>query len=205
MIWLGMTRQIALAFVLLVAGCAAVPDTGESVPFASFYTRDYTLVVPPNAPSISQQYRVYPDGKPETGENEHLGIDIHSPKGTAILAAFDGEVTATWVDPMYGRQITISHGPELRTQYKHLSAHNVAKGQKVKRGEKIGELGKTGVLASNILHLHFEVLRRQSRNHFLQEDPHLYWVDGPGRITCFQPGVAYPKDRFLLTYPVVCG
>ena len=56
----------------------------------------------------------------------------------------------------YGRQILLNHGFGYKTRYAHLSKIEVMPGQKVKRGEKIGEVGNTGL--SKGPHLHYEVI-----------------------------------------------
>ncbi|MCB2294619.1 M23 family metallopeptidase [Clostridium algoriphilum] len=85
----------------------------------------------------------------------HKGIDIAANFGSAINAALDGTVTyADWEDG-YGNVIKISHGEGLQTTYAHCSVIIVKKGELVKRGMKIGQVGSTG--HSTGPHLHFEV------------------------------------------------
>lgn len=89
----------------------------------------------------------------------HQGIDMPGSEGDPIYAADDGIVAWASKDLFGGNGIIIQHGPKLFTFYWHM--HNgkggtlVKPGMKVKRGQKIGEVGKTG-LASGA-HLHFEV------------------------------------------------
>lgn len=90
----------------------------------------------------------------------HKGIDIGAPKGTAIVAADDGDVLiASWVSG-YGNTVVIDHGNGLLTWYGHMSRITVGEGDSVKRKDKIGEVGSTGDSTGN--HLHFEV--RQGDN-----------------------------------------
>ncbi len=86
----------------------------------------------------------------------HTGLDFPSDTGTAILAAAGGVVVAQEVHPAYGNMVEIDHGNELVTRYAHASRVLVKKGDLVKRGQKIAEVGTSG--RSTGPHLHFEVL-----------------------------------------------
>ena len=86
----------------------------------------------------------------------HTGLDFPSGVGTAILAAAGGVVVAQEYHPDYGNMVEIDHGNELITRYAHASRVLVKKGDLVKRGQKIAEVGTTG--RSTGPHLHFEVL-----------------------------------------------
>ncbi|MBZ9609732.1 peptidoglycan DD-metalloendopeptidase family protein [Clostridium estertheticum] len=85
----------------------------------------------------------------------HKGVDIAASFGATISAALDGSVTyAAWQDG-YGNVIKINHGGGIETTYAHCSVITVKKGEVVKGGMKIGEVGSTG--NSTGPHLHFEV------------------------------------------------
>jgi murein DD-endopeptidase MepM/ murein hydrolase activator NlpD len=85
----------------------------------------------------------------------HKGIDIAANLGATINAALDGTVSyADWQDG-YGKVIKIDHGRGIESTYAHCSSITVKKGEVVKQGEKIGEVGSTG--NSTGPHLHFEV------------------------------------------------
>lgn len=99
-------------------------------------------------------YRIHPI----TGKKKlHAGIDMAAPKGTPIYAAESGVViVAQWWNG-YGNCVIIDHGGGLWTIYGHIrdGGIEVEKGQTVKRGQKIAEIGSTGDSTGN--HLHFEV------------------------------------------------
>lgn len=93
----------------------------------------------------------------------HTGVDIASGYGAAIMAAGDGVVIFT-AKPVqgqntggsgYGNYCIIDHGGGYTTLYGHCRYVYVKTGQKVKAGQKIGEVGSTGTSTGS--HLHFEV------------------------------------------------
>lgn len=86
----------------------------------------------------------------------HTGLDFPSEPGTAILAAAGGIVVTQEYHPAYGNMVEIDHGNDLITRYAHASRVLVKKGDLIKRGQKIAEVGTTG--RSTGPHLHFEVL-----------------------------------------------
>lgn len=78
--------------------------------------------------------------------------------GDTVVASAAGTVTrvANEGNSSYGRWIEIGHANGWRTRYAHLSVQSVNVGQKVKMGQKIGEVGSTG--GSSGPHLHYEQL-----------------------------------------------
>jgi murein DD-endopeptidase MepM/ murein hydrolase activator NlpD len=86
----------------------------------------------------------------------HTGLDFQSDAGTAILAAAGGVVVTQEYHAAYGNMVEIDHGNDLITRYAHSSKVDVKKGDVIKRGQKIAEVGTTG--RSTGPHLHFEVL-----------------------------------------------
>lgn len=85
----------------------------------------------------------------------HRGIDIVAPVGEPIKAAKDGDVFESSTNKWWGHYIIIKHSGDVYTYYCHQSRKKSAKGQKVKTGEVIGYVGKTGKVTGP--HLHFEV------------------------------------------------
>ena len=85
----------------------------------------------------------------------HSGMDFSANIGTPIYATGDGVVKKVGWQSGYGKIIIINHGFGYETWYAHLNDYDVRVGQKVKRGEVIGEVGNTG--KSTGPHLHYEV------------------------------------------------
>ncbi len=85
----------------------------------------------------------------------HNGLDMAAAGGTAILAAYDGDVVGAAYNNSMGNYIMIDHGSGLYTIYMHCSALYVSKGQTVTKGQKIAAVGSTGRSTGN--HLHFSV------------------------------------------------
>jgi murein DD-endopeptidase MepM/ murein hydrolase activator NlpD len=85
----------------------------------------------------------------------HNGTDFAAPHGTPIRSTADGIVTYVGWQSAYGRLIKIKHDFGLETRYAHLSKFRVKKGQRVSRGQHIGDMGNTG--RSTGTHLHYEI------------------------------------------------
>jgi murein DD-endopeptidase MepM/ murein hydrolase activator NlpD len=89
------------------------------------------------------------------GYRMHSGVDFAAPRGTPIYATADGVVKfAKWGNG-YGRLIKIQHALGYETRFAHLNRIRVKEGQRVSRGDLIGDMGTTG--RSTGVHLHYEV------------------------------------------------
>lgn len=85
----------------------------------------------------------------------HAGMDFSANVGTPVYATGNGTVKSAGWEGLYGKCIIIDHGFGYVTRYAHLNQIKVRVGQKVVRGEIIGEVGTTG--KSTGPHLHYEV------------------------------------------------
>ena len=86
----------------------------------------------------------------------HLGIDLAAPKGTPILAAQAGTVIYAGREFRgYGKMVLIESGEGWATLYAHFDKILISEGQKVRKGEVIGAMGRTGRATG--VHLHFEI------------------------------------------------
>lgn len=110
------------------------------------------MIWPVNGPVTSPfGYRIHP----VTGASRfHAGLDIGVGYGVPVLAADNGVVIeAGWVGG-YGNCVIIDHGAGWSTLYGHNQALSVSVGQTVRQGQKIAEVGSTGM--STGPHCHFE-------------------------------------------------
>jgi murein DD-endopeptidase MepM/ murein hydrolase activator NlpD len=132
---------------------------------------------------------------PFTGRSSsHMGVDFAGRKGTPIIATADGKVRYATVHPRLGKVVVIEHNVEFsdengkiyskegiyQTEYGHLDKMLVKQGQRVKRGDKIAEMGSTG--RSTGPHLHYSVRyqdRNLHRNNKGYVDPMKFILDRP--------------------------
>ena len=102
----------------------------------------------------------------------HDGHDYSARIGTDVRTTANGRVKKSKYWGTFGNYIEIDHGNGYVTVYGHLSKRNVQKGDKVYRGQKIGEVGNTG--RSTAPHLHYEVKHRNKA-----VDPSSYYFETP--------------------------
>ncbi|WP_414753169.1 M23 family metallopeptidase [Anabaena sp. CCY 9910] len=124
-----------------VAGNSQIPQKPIAIPIPTLSTN----LIWPTQGYISQGFRKY----------QHEGIDIAGPSGTPIFAAATGKVVkAGWDEWGLGNAIEIKHPNGSVTVYGHNRRLLASKGQQVKQGQIIAEMGSTG--NSTAPHLHFE-------------------------------------------------
>ena len=87
----------------------------------------------------------------------HNGIDLASYGGIPVPthAIADGVVEIAGFSPSAGNWVVIDHGNGIKAKYMHHSSIRVAVGQKVRKGEQIGNMGSTG--QSTGVHLHLQI------------------------------------------------
>lgn len=108
----------------------------------------------PFAHPLKGAYR-YTSGFGTRWGRQHKGSDFAARHGTPIHATADGKVIhAGWLSG-YGRLIKIKHEFGIETRYAHLAKIRVKVGQRVSRGDRIGDMGNSG--RSTGTHLHYEV------------------------------------------------
>ena len=91
----------------------------------------------------------------------HGGSDYSAAGGTPVLAAADGEVAMVADQFFGGNAVFVDHGDGLVSMYMHMSRVDVAEGQSVRRGERVGAVGSTGRATGP--HLHFGLRWRGAR------------------------------------------
>jgi murein DD-endopeptidase MepM/ murein hydrolase activator NlpD len=121
---------------------------------------------------------------PFTHEMEvHSGADLAAPVGTPIHATADGVVAFAGQVPLgrsplwyrYGNLVIVQNGDGFFTLFGHDDRVEVRAGQRVKRGDLLATVGKTGWATSP--HLHYEIRRRDAGGDYRPVDPLIYILD----------------------------
>ncbi|RZJ42210.1 MAG: M23 family metallopeptidase [Brevundimonas sp.] len=163
---LGAVAVLAMAAAPLAPANDPVPLDGFAVPEAP----PVSAVAAPAGPitrviAFEEPIRGYQVNSafgmrrlPGQNARRHEGVDIAAPTGTGVMVAAEGQVLRTGYDAGgYGRFIEVRHPNGMSTLYGHLSRVDVASGDAVGSGQRIGLVGSTG--RSTGPHLHFEVRR----------------------------------------------
>ncbi|MGZ5179659.1 MAG: M23 family metallopeptidase [Ramlibacter sp.] len=134
---------------------------------------------------------------PFTGRQAlHTGLDFEATTGSPILAASGGMVVTQELHPAYGNMVEIDHGNGIVTRYGHASKVFVHRGDLVKRGQKVAEVGTTG--RSTGPHLHFEVLVGG-----IPQDPQKFLAAGQGahgaQLAAATPRTTTPMPKLVAT------
>ncbi len=114
----------------------------------------------PLAPPVGVAYRetsgVGPRIDPFTGRPAyHAGLDLAAFEKAPVVATAPGTIAYAGVRQGYGYVVEIDHGHGFKTRYAHLKDFQVARGERVAIGQRIGSMGSTG--RSTGTHLHYEV------------------------------------------------
>jgi murein DD-endopeptidase MepM/ murein hydrolase activator NlpD len=98
-------------------------------------------------------------GASRNGGRVHEGLDWEARIGDSVWASKSGRVSFAGTKGGYGTFVEIKHPDGLRSRYAHLDSVYVKAGDWVKRGQLVGEAGKTGNASSPFIkaHLHFEI------------------------------------------------
>lgn len=98
----------------------------------------------------------------DAGGREHQGIDIFAPRGTRVVAAGEGRVSAATTNTLGGNVVWIRTARGQSHYYAHLDEQLVGPDTYVRAGEPIGTVGNTGNARTTAPHLHFGIYRRGS-------------------------------------------
>ena len=132
---------------LKIGARLAIPNESQQVP-PSFANKT-SFIWPLKKLDVSSEFG--------SRNNRHKGIDLRAPKGTKLYASADGLVHFVGQQNGYGKVVIIKHAGDIQTFYAHNNKNLVKKGQRVKQGEVIGTVGRTGNATGN--HVHFEFIR----------------------------------------------
>jgi murein DD-endopeptidase MepM/ murein hydrolase activator NlpD len=114
--------------------------------------------LPPNPNTISDIYGINRSFNGGPVSDFHRGTDFEGNTGDPVTASANGKVVFAGALKIRGNTVIIDHGAGIFTSYLHLSRMDVKEGQVVKAGDKIGEVGATGVVTGP--HLQWEVVVR---------------------------------------------
>jgi murein DD-endopeptidase MepM/ murein hydrolase activator NlpD len=117
----------------------------------------------------------------------HRGVDIKAERGAPIMASAPGVVTASGVEPRYGRVVKIEHPNRFVTVYAHNDRNLVQIGDRVLSGQTIAVMGRTGRATAD--HVHFEI-----RHAGLAYNP-LYMLPLPPRVAVVEETDADDHDE----------
>ncbi len=120
----------------------------------------------------------------------HLGVDIGCPAGTPVFAPADGEVAVPYNDGSFGIAAALRHPDGWYTLYAHLSRVDVAPGQQLRAGDRIGLSGATGYVTGPHLHWQLCAVPTFPRSLELNRDPLQYMASEEDQMT--------PEERELL-------
>lgn len=122
--------------------------------------------IPPIVPDPSKYTLSSPFGyrsDPFTTDSKmHTGVDLAMKVGNPVYATGDAVVETIEFDFFgYGNSVILDHGFGYKTRYAHLNSVSVIEGMKVKRGDRIGDVGQSGRASGP--HLHYEVIYKGER------------------------------------------
>ena len=149
-------RRAAGAAIVLAGGLAAACEA----PYIN-----WRPVVPPiDARPLVIRQDAGGDGwfeAPRSGNRKHRGVDLAAGLQTPVRAIRSGRVREARFHRGLGWYVELEHGGGLESLYAHLHDLQVTRGMRVRQGDLIGTVGKTGNArrASITPHLHFEVHR----------------------------------------------
>ena len=122
--------------------------------------------IPPIVPDPSKYTLSSPFGYRSdpftTDAKMHTGVDLAMKVGNPVYATGDAVVETIEFDFFgYGNSVLLDNGFGYKTRYAHLNSVSVIEGMKVKRGDRIGDVGQSGRASGP--HLHYEVIYKGER------------------------------------------
>jgi len=148
---LARANNISDPNVISVGDAIFVPGAEQALHVEPYYAYSGTSPFMPVAGTITSNF-----GAPRNGYR-HTGIDIAAPRGTPIRAVLDGRVVFSGRQSRYGLIVIIDHADGYSSVYAHNDKNLVSAGDKVRRGDTIALVGKSGNASG--YHLHFELHR----------------------------------------------
>jgi len=156
-------RKIAVVLICFFAGTLVLIPAGIFIWNESFYFDRVPIISPIECEGmVPIRHDTMGNGHfaaSRNGNRLHNGVDILAPVGTPVRAAKGGLAVAGEHKEGMGKYVKIKHKNGFSTMYGHLSKIHIKVLQKVRQGEVIGEVGKTGNANYRKMkaHLHFEI------------------------------------------------
>jgi murein DD-endopeptidase MepM/ murein hydrolase activator NlpD len=149
---------IAIGFISGACGRSASTTPSPRLSDAD-YLKALSMMVPVAGANPDRVPNTYAAGR---GNRVHEAVDIMAPRGTAVLAAVDGEILRVTSNALGGKTIyATDRGRRFVYYYAHLDRYaSLARvGTRVRTGDIIGYVGTSGNAPENAPHLHFQVMR----------------------------------------------
>ncbi len=147
---------------------AFLADLAKKSPPSFLWTQAFEALPDSKVMSSFATRRFYEYRGELVDEQVHLGFDQASVRRAAVPAANEGRVAYAAYLGIYGNLVVIDHGYGLLSLYAHLSSFEVEQGDTVRRGQKVGSSGATGLAGGD--HLHFGIFL-----HGVPVDPLEWW------------------------------
>ena len=155
----------------------SVPSPSQSAPQAAAVSGNFAgnkgkLSYPVNPHNIVKRF-----GRQQHPLHKHVmtdnsGLDMETSQGAAVKCVFDGEVSAIICPDGYNNVVLVRHGSYL-TVYANLGSLSVRTGQKVKRGQQLGNV-YVDTADGNRSVLHFEIRNARPDGSVTKENPELW-------------------------------
>jgi murein DD-endopeptidase MepM/ murein hydrolase activator NlpD len=174
----------------VLVACAWLALFGAAGVIAALEARyvDWHPVVPPldTRPLLIRQ-DAKGDGRfqaPRSGNRKHRGVDLAADLKTPIRAIRSGRVLESGSHRGLGWYVVLAHRGGLRSLYAHLHEAGVPAGRRVRQGEVIGIVGKSGNAKHAWIapHLHLEVTEVETKTPINPETLGLQFVGASGKM-----------------------
>ncbi len=154
------------------------------IPTALLYDQDSEKITTPTITSISFRYPVDYIGITQEFSKNHLGTDFgwnseYGGRNAPIYAITPGNVVISKYSKTVGHYIVVEYNVNDRTwisRYKHLSSRDVSTGDKLSIGDKIGNMGNTGVTSKGT-HLHLDLINLPAKHVYSEAERAIYSVN----------------------------
>jgi murein DD-endopeptidase MepM/ murein hydrolase activator NlpD len=165
--------RLTIAFPMILGACMGGGTSTAPSPMLTDadYLRALRIMVPVAGTRPDRLQDTYNGAR---GSRPHQAIDILAPRGTAVVAAVDGEILRVTTNTLGGKTIyATDRGRRFVYYYAHLDRYSsrTREGARVERGHVLGYVGTTGNAPPNTPHLHFQVMRMTDSRRWWEGPP----------------------------------